>query len=248
LVRDLLITGTDTGIGKTIIACALVKALRTNGVRALGFKPAETGIDEAGLADSEWLQRASGETTALATPLLQLAEPLAPAVAAERAGTRIHPEEIEERVELLRRAGYLLVVEGAGGVMTPLAWEKGAVPLLPVKGVRPLFYSVLDLAEHCGLDAVIVARVGLGTLNHVTMTAAMLRSRGISIKAVVLNGGPVPPPATPAEATNPGALARMLPDVRIINVPHHAESDVIGATIPYLGALLTDSGRPGLDS
>ncbi len=190
-------------------------------------------MEGAATADSVWLQRASGETTALTTPLLQRAEPLAPAVAAERAGTRIHPEEIEERVTLLRRAGYTVVVEGAGGVMVPLAWENAE------KGAAPLFYSVLDLAEHCALDAVVVARAGLGTLNHVMMTVAMLRSRRIPIKGVVLNGGHLPPSAALADATNPDALARMLPDVRLIHVPHHADSDVIGATMPYLTGLIS---------
>ena len=107
---DILITGTDTGIGKTVIAAALVKEFRARGIRAVGFKPAETGINESDTADSE---------------ILQLAEPLAPAVAAERAGTSICPEEIEARVESLRRSGYTLVVEGAGGLMVPLAWKKG---------------------------------------------------------------------------------------------------------------------------
>ena len=111
------------------------------------------------------LARASGERSALAAPLLQLPKPLAPAVAAERAGAALDPDEIEARIAQLRRDGYTLVVEGAGGVLVPLAWEH---------------YTVLDLAERCDLDAVVVARAGLGTLNHVAMTVLMLRSREIS--------------------------------------------------------------------
>jgi dethiobiotin synthetase len=266
LSADFLVTGTDTGIGKTIIAAALIKALRAYGVRALGFKPIETGPPNQGEgrpSDSELLARASGETTPLATPLLQLAEPLAPAVAAERAGTTIHPEEIEKRIDLLRRAGYTPVVEGAGGVMVPLAWQEIG------SGVhRPHpFYTVLDLAEQCGLEAVIVGRAGLGTLNHVTMTVAMLRSRHIPVKAVVLNGRrPEPLALSPdlsalslepspdlSESTNPGTLARMLPGVLIIEVPRHDRHDrpdrperhdhpdaqaIIDATVPYLTTLL----------
>jgi dethiobiotin synthetase len=259
---DFLVTGTDTGIGKTIIAAALIGALRARRVRALGFKPVETGPpnqDDGQPPDSDLLARASGETTPLAVPLLQLAEPLAPAVAAERAGTLIHPEDINQRIGLLRRAGYTLVVEGAGGVMVPLAWEP-----------RP-FYTVLDLAEQCGLEAIIVGRAGLGTLNHVTMTVAMLRSRHIPVKAVVLNGrraepsalSPEPLALSPepdlAEITNPATLARMLPGVLVIEVPRHdaARSPagapaplalspeplatalaIIAATVPYLVPLL----------
>src|SRR5687768_8251993 len=85
-VRDLLVTGTDTGVGKTMIAAALVTALRARGVRVIGFKPAETGISSEEPSDSDVLAAASGEQNALAHPLLRLQEPLAPAVAAERAG------------------------------------------------------------------------------------------------------------------------------------------------------------------
>jgi dethiobiotin synthetase len=231
LVRDVLVTGTDTGIGKTVIAAALVKGFRARGVRAIGFKPAETGIDGSGTADSEILQRASGEITPLATPLLRLTEPLAPAVAAERAGVSIHPEEIEARVESLRAAGYTLVVEGAGGLMVPLAWKRGRGSLS--------FYTMLDLAEHCGLEAIIVARAGLGTLNHVTLTVAMLRSRGIAISGVILNNTQPTASADLAESTNVNALARMLPSVRTLSVPCHANADIIDATVPYLRELIS---------
>ena len=123
-MRDLVVTGTDTGVGKTVIAAALVRALRTRGVLAIGFKPAETGIDHGGDSDSEILAQASGERVALASPLLRLREPLAPAVAADRAGVVLNPEDVEHRVEALRKAGYTLVIEGAGGVMVPLTWVR----------------------------------------------------------------------------------------------------------------------------
>ena len=218
-VRDLLVTGTDTGVGKTVIAAALVSSLRARGVRALGFKPAETGLNGSEPSDSEYLARASGERLDLAAPLLQLTEPLAPAVAAERAGLTLDSGAIEARISALRAAGYLVVVEGAGGVMVPLAWS----------------YTVLDMAERCDLDAVIVARPGLGTLNHVMMTVLMLQSRHIPIRGVVLNGrGAVP---DLAEATNPAALARLLPGIRIVEV-HHQHSDVIAGASSVIDRLL----------
>ena len=231
-MADFLVTGTDTGIGKTVIAAALVKALRAQGVRAIGFKPVETGLEEGHVADSELLARASTETTSLAVPLLRLTEPLAPAVAAERAGTQVHRQDIEARIDLLRGAGYVLVVEGAGGAMVPLSWEKGEK-----NGPGPFFYTVLDLAERCGFEAVVVARAGLGTLNHAAMTVATLRSRNIPVRAVLLNGRD-PSSGDLAEATNPAALARMLVDVPIVEVPHHPGTDVIDATVPYLRRLL----------
>lgn len=218
-MRDLLVTGTDTGVGKTVITAALVSVLRARGVRAVGFKPAETGVDGTGETDAELLARASGERATLATPILQLPDPLAPAVAAERAGLVLDPEDIERRIVELRQAGFAVVVEGAGGLMVPLTWS----------------YTVLDLAEKCDLDAIVVARAGLGTLNHVMMTVLMLQSRHITIRGIVLNGRTASPDL--AESTNPGALARMLPGLRIVEVPHQP-SDVIAGAAAVVDRLL----------
>lgn len=234
-MTDFLVTGTDTGIGKTVIAAALVRALRTRGVRALGFKPVETGLEEGQPSDSEILARASLEKLPLAAPLLTLTEPLAPAVAAERGGLAIDPTEINARITSLRAAGYTLVVEGAGGVFAPLAWcvEKGPYP----------FFTVMDLAERCRLEAIVVARAGLGTLNHAVLTVEALRSRHIPVRAVILNGRHRGSPADTdaAEATNPSTLARMLPDVLIIEVPQHTTPDAIEASVPYVNKLIGGS-------
>lgn len=216
-MRDLLVTATDTGVGKTMIAAALIAALRARGVRAIGFKPAETGIAAGQPSDSDILARASGEQNILARPLLQLPEPLAPAVAAERAGVVLDPDDVEARIRELRKEGYALVVEGAGGVMVPLSWG----------------YTVLDLAQACDLDAVVVARAGLGTLNHVAMTVMMLRSHQIPIRGIVLSGRGASPDL--AESTNPESLSRMLHGIRIVEVPH----DVSGAPIDAATAIVS---------
>lgn len=218
-MRDLLVTGTDTGVGKTVIAAALVTVLRGSGVRAVGFKPVETGVTPGELTDSYLLSRASMERPNLARPLLQLPEAIAPALAAERAGISLDPETVEDRIRQLRREGYTLVVEGAGGVMVPLVWD----------------YTVLDLAQACDLDAVVVARAGLGTLNHVAMTVMMLRSREIPIRGIVLNGRSETPDL--AEATNPAALARMVRGVRIVEVPYDP-SGAVESAAHVLGRLL----------
>lgn len=228
-MRDLLVTGTDTGVGKTVIAAALVGALRARDVRAVGFKPAETGVDDRGDSDSALLARASGERVALASPLLQLREPLAPAVAAERAGVALNPEDIESRVEGLRKAGYTLVIEGAGGIMVPLSWVR-------LKPDTTTSYTILDLAEKCDLDAVVVGRAGLGTLNHIMMTVLMLQSRHILVRGIVLNGRGASPDL--AESTNPAALARMLPGLRIVEVAHLGSGDLIGGAATIVERLL----------
>jgi dethiobiotin synthetase len=226
LVSDFLVTGTDTGVGKTVIASALVKALRAQGVRAIGFKPVQTGHEDGQPSDADLLASASDEQTPLALPLLQLDEPLAPAVAAERAGVRLSAGDIEARVDLLRRGGYTVVIEGAGGVMVPLVWG----------------YTVLDLAERFGLEAVIVGRAGLGTLNHILMTAAMLRSRNISIRGVVLNGRK--DALDLAESTNPAALARLLPGATIVEVPRRSAATVQETILSIIPLITPFLDRP----
>jgi dethiobiotin synthetase len=222
-VADLLVTGTDTGVGKTVVAAALVMALRQIGARAIGWKPVETGIAPDEIADSEVLAVASGSRLPLAAPLLRLPEPLAPAVAAERAGVTVEPAAFEERLRALRAAGHTVVVEGAGGALVPLAWG----------------YTALDLAAREGLTAVVVARPGLGTLNHVALTLEALDRRGIPVLSVVLNGRGDPPDL--AEATNPGALARLCPGVPISVLPRQATKTPLGvarACAPILLPLL----------
>ena len=200
-MADLLVTGTDTGVGKTVVAAALVMALRQIGARAIGWKPVETGVSPSEVADSEVLAVASGARSPLAEPLLRLPDPLAPAVAADRAGAAIDPAAFEDRLKALRSAGHTVVVEGAGGALVPLAWG----------------YNALDLAVRTGLTAVVVARPGLGTLNHVALTLEALERREIPVLAVVLNGRGEPPDL--AEATNPAALARLAPGVSIVVLP-----------------------------
>jgi dethiobiotin synthetase len=108
-------------------------------------------------------------------------------------------------------------------VLVPLAWG----------------YTALDLAVRMGLEAVVVGRAGLGTLNHVALTVGALRSRGVRMRGIVLNGRGDPPDL--AEATNPSALARLVPEIPIVVVPRHATSDPLEAarrSVASLGPLL----------
>lgn len=212
-------------MGKTVVAAALVLALRQRGVRAVGFKPVETGIGSNEAADSLVLAEASGIDSPLLHPLLRLPEPLAPAVAAERAGLAFDPDAAASRIQALRAAGYSLVVEGAGGLLVPLAWG----------------FTALDLAVQSGLEAVVVARAGLGTLNHIALTLEALARRNVRVQAVVLNGQGDPPDL--AEATNPAALARLFPEVRLVVVPWQATTTPLAtarAVAPLLLAPLSD--------
>ena len=220
---DFLVTGTDTGVGKTVVAAGLVLALRARGRLAVGFKPVETGVEPGTPADSVLLARASGGEEPLAAPLLSLGEALAPAVAADRAGVPVERDAIETRVRALRERHESIVIEGAGGAAVPLAWG----------------YTALDLAQRLRLPVVVVARPGLGTINHVWLTVEALRARNIPIAAVVLNGLASPPGL--AEATNPAALARLLPDVRFLTLPRVVSADpweVASRLAPLLDPLI----------
>lgn len=224
-MRDLLVTGTDTEVGKTIVAAALLWAARAAGRPRLGFKPVETGLVPGQLADSELLAWADGQAVAQRAPLLRLAEPLTPALAAERAGQPFKASDVLARVHELRALGHALVIEGAGGLLAPLSWD----------------WTALDLAAQARLDVVLVARAGLGTLNHVLLSATLLHARRVALRAVVLNGRAIPPDL--AEATNPDVLARLLPDAPVIVVPRFRGADVFTAVqqaAPFVVALLDE--------
>ncbi len=222
-MADLLVTGTDTGVGKTVIAAALILARRERHERAIGFKPAETGVGRGEEGDSDVLAKASGLGDPRARPLVRLAEPLAPAVAAERERIVVAPADIEQRVYDLRAAGFQLVVEGAGGLLSPLAFG----------------YTSLDLADRLRLEVVLVARAGLGTLNHVCLTVDAVAARGVPVRGVVLNGRSPSPDL--AEQTNPDALRRLRPGLKVLVVPRHDVADTLlaaYASVPLITSLL----------
>lgn len=200
--RALLVTGTDTGVGKTAVACALATEARESGVAVTAFKPFETGVSRGRRAgnDAAALARASGQTPTEVAGIC-LADPLAPAIAAERAGIRVSVRGQQRHFERLRKESDLVIVEGAGGVMVPIEWDQ----------------TFVDLAESWGLDALVVARAGLGTINHVMLTIDALRQRGVTVRAVVLNRRRARPDL--AEQTNPGALARFLPGMPLFVLP-----------------------------
>ena len=189
----------------------------------MGFKPAETGGGPPEEADSRILAWATGREVREAAPLLQLEEALAPAVAAARAGRTFDRAEALARIERLRKDEGTLVVEGAGGLLVPLSFT----------------CTALDLAREAGLDAVVVGRAGLGTLNHTLLTVRALETAGVRLRGVVLNGSRL---RDLAEETNPEVLARLLPGVTVIVCPHQGEGDarmIASRLAPLLGALLT---------
>lgn len=177
----LFVTGTDTGVGKTVVSCAIAAALRVQrpGAKIAVCKPFATGCrkERGGLVndDAEALAHFADCRQALdVINPVRFREPVSPAAAAERLGKPIDWAMLESSVKQLDAYGDALVVEGAGGVM---------VPLDPARPKATWLETGLF-----GLPAVVVARSGLGTLNHTAMTVRVLESAGIRVAGVVMNG------------------------------------------------------------
>jgi dethiobiotin synthetase len=171
----LFVTGTDTGVGKTVVACALARALRARGVDLGVFKPSETGVGAAGPLDALALREAAGARDPIEDVCPEALElPAAPAVAARAQGRALDRGRIRDAAARLRARRGFLLVEGAGGALVPLA---------------PGF-DTLDLAEELGLPVLVVARGALGTINHTLLTLEALAARGIPLAGVVVSHGP----------------------------------------------------------
>lgn len=195
-IPGLFITGTDTGVGKTIIAGTIANWFARRQIRVGVCKPAATGcrLAREGLIsdDAEFLAAcADGDVPLDVICPQRFAEPLAPAVAAERAGVKLDWKAIDQALVLIAGRHEVLIVEGVGGALVPMDGK--------------LF--VRDMIEQLGLPAVVVARPGLGTINHTLLTLQSLRAAGISIAGVVINRYPTDN-AGLAEETNLRAIEK----------------------------------------
>ena len=187
----LLVTGTDTGVGKTVVGAALVAAWRARGYRVGAYKPVESGVEEAP-ADGTMLWRAAGKVQDLREVCpTWLAAPVAPPVAAREEGVVLDVAGWEAHIAAMRPRFDLTLVEGAGGLLSPL-WEDG---------------DAAALARRCDLPVLVVAPDQLGVINQTRLVVHVLRSLDIEVAAVVLNritGGEMDPSC----ATNRDEVAR----------------------------------------
>ncbi len=187
-MSGLFVTGTDTGVGKTLVGCALTAAFAARG-RAVGvMKPCETGDGD----DAELLIAATGRADllpALVRPY-RLALPAAPEEAARQAGTQISPVVIRQARDELVLSSDCLLVEGAGGLLVPVAPG----------------WLMADLARALDLDLLIVARLRLGTINHTLLTVEAARRRSLRVVGIVLSASDLD--SGPEEASTPAAIAR----------------------------------------
>lgn len=174
--RGFFITGTDTGVGKTRVATALLHALSARGLRAVGMKPVAAGAhDEGGRLlneDVAFLNAASSVAAphALVNPYC-FAPPIAPHLAAAEARVSIDIQHIRTSCLALSGLSDWVVVEGAGGFCVPLGPDAG----------------MADVARELGFPVILVVGMRLGCLNHALLTAAAVRAMGLTLKAWVAN-------------------------------------------------------------
>jgi dethiobiotin synthetase len=189
----LFLTGTGTGVGKTVVGCAIAAAWAARGLKPRVLKPAESGCERRGETlhppDAWSLREAAGD----ARPLDEVcpyryALPLAPAHAAEEEGPPPDADRLLGMIAGLREAPGPVLVEGAGGLLVPLA--PGG--------------QMIDLARQAGLGLVIVAPLGLGTLNHTQLTVRAAQVEGVRVAGIVLND--LTGEDTPAARRNPSAV------------------------------------------
>jgi dethiobiotin synthase len=177
-VKVLFVTGTDTDVGKTVVTAALACKGSTAGTVAV-VKPAQTGVTSEQPGDLDEVRRLTGLTDLHEG--VRLLEPLAPTTAGRRQGIALPPIEIHAKtIEDLAASRDLVIVEGAGGLLVGLD-EDG--------------HDLADLAARLDVPFafVVVARAGLGTLNHAGLTVEALRSRGLPIAGLVIGSWPAEP-------------------------------------------------------
>jgi dethiobiotin synthetase len=223
ITSGLFVTGTDTGVGKTYVSMGIATALTCRGVDVGVMKPAETGCS---LRDGRLIPRDAlrmMKSACVKDPLslvnpYRFRKPLAPAVAADLEGKTINPAKIINVFQLLSDRHDFMIVEGAGGIMVPLAGT----------------YTYLDLAKKMDLPVLIVARPGLGTINHTMLTIEALKGRRIEIAGIVINYA-LDQKSGLAEKTGPGVIEKMS-DIQIIGIiPHDSRrfDDVLAGIIDY---------------
>jgi len=200
----LFVTGTDTEVGKTVVAGAIARSLRRVGTRVAVFKPVACGCRRGreGLmsSDAEFLAACADSTLALAeiSPV-RYASPLAPNVAAQRESRAVDLGAVFEAYRRLEGQADLVVVEGIGGLLCPLTDE----------------FWCIHLARMMDLAVVIVARAGLGTINHTLLTLHAARSANLRVAGVVINWYR-PDDAPPAGEAGPAAAP---PDLSVLTNP-----------------------------
>lgn len=203
--KGFFITGTDTGVGKTVIAGAVIKTLHSLGINACAMKPIETGCHRDGNilypSDGMFLKKVAMMDEAInhITPYC-FETPAAPAVASDIEGKSVEVSVIVAEFSALLEIYQAIVVEGIGGILVPIRSD----------------YFVIDLIRELGLPLIVVSRPSLGAINHTFLTVNYALKEGIEVLGIIINFSR-PADGTVAEKTNPGIIQKMSP-VPVIGV------------------------------
>jgi dethiobiotin synthetase len=186
-VKRLFVTGTDTGVGKTTVGCALAAAFARRGRAVAVMKPFETGDGD----DAARLAAATGRALDLArVGPYRFPLPASPEVAARAAGATVELSTVKRAFAEISDGAELILVEGAGGLLVPISMS----------------LNMADLARALALPLLIVARPSLGTVNHTLLTLEAARARDLRVAGVIFSR--TAEPAGPDEPTNPDSIAR----------------------------------------
>lgn len=224
-IPGLFVTGTDGGVGKTVVAGAIANWFRRRHQRVGVCKIAATGCvrRREGLVseDAEFLAVCADakHPLDLIAPL-RYAEPLAPAIAAERAGRPIDWFMLGNAIRLMSQTSDIMIVEGIGGIMEPMDAK----------------HTVLDVAAALNVPAIVVARPGIGTINHTLLTLQALQGANVRVAGVVINRYPTDL-AGAADETNPRAIERwgkvpllcVVPDESMAGAPAKLPAGLVAA-------------------
>jgi dethiobiotin synthetase len=229
-MKGLFVTATDTGVGKSVLSAALLAAMRAEGRAVLAHKPAVSGLDEPAGADGapswppdhELLGAASGMPADRVAPF-RYGPAVSPQLAAQMEGEPLDGARVVQAGEAALReaelAGATPVIEGAGGLLSPLAEE----------------LTVCDLAVALRLPLLIAARPGLGTINHALLTLQVARASGLDVRAVVLTPWPEHP--SRLERSNLETIARLgfveAGTLAFARSPEPEELARVGAGLPW---------------
>lgn len=207
--RKILITGTDTGAGKTVLTALLVRFLRERGFNAAALKP----ICSGGRADARTLRAAmDGELSLDEINPWHFRAPIAPLLAARRERKRVHLAEVLAHIRALQKRFDVLLIEGAGGLLSPLGENFDSGDLIAALGATPI----------------IAAQNKLGAVNHVLLTLAALPPGAAATARVVLMS---PPKRDAAAASNPKLLAGFFEAKRIFALPWLGENFFAGEVL-----------------
>jgi dethiobiotin synthetase len=209
----ILVTGTDIAVGKTWVACSLARALRESGKRVIAIKPVETGCSSQPnkSEDGARLARATGQT-APTHAIIRLGESLAPVLASERAGDEIDFDALVLKIERFADQAEYAIIEGAGGLLTPITWE----------------WNMAEVARSLGAAALVVGADRRGTISHTLLTLSALELAGIPCIGVVLTSTEVKDESTGA---NGAAIARLSGLDRVATLPRVGDDEMAAASM-----------------